>query len=521
MAVRGRTLLRMDSTTKPRRRHAALAGAVAALFALGVSELLTGLIESVPSLVVAIGTGVIDLAPPALKDWAIETLGTADKPALIIGIVVLATLFGAGLGLLAVRTNVIPAVGFLVFGALGAVAAARDPQAGVLASSLVAAVAAAAGIVALLVLVRRLPIVEPAQEGADIARRSFLRGAGAFTVLAGLAAVSGRFLLDRMKLATSRAEVVLPTAEAPLPAPSAAASLNVAGVSPVVTPNGDFYRIDTALSVPNVDLDTWVLKVSGMVDRPLELTYNDLLDMPMVERYVTLSCVSNNVGGGLVGNAKWLGVPLIDVLNEAGVQEGAGQIVGRSVDGFTVGFPTEAAFDGREAMIAVGMNDDPLPFDHGFPARLVVAGLYGYVSATKWLGEIELTTWDAFDAYWIPRGWAKEAPIKTQSRIDTPRQSSVVSGGRVPIAGVAWAPGRGISKVEVQIEDGDWQPAQISEALSDESWVQWAYDWEATPGRYTLRVRATDGRGDTQPANRVPARPDGATGYHTIPVSVE
>jgi DMSO/TMAO reductase YedYZ molybdopterin-dependent catalytic subunit len=322
-------------------------------------------------------------------------------------------------------------------------------------------------------------------------------------------------------MATSRAEVILPRAARPLPAPAPGTALNVAGISPVVTPNDSFYKIDTALSVPRVDLDTWSMRISGLVDRPYELTYDDLLDMPMVERYVTLSCVSNRVGGGLVGNAKWLGVPLTDILERAGVQAGAEQIVGRSVDGFTVGFPTQAAFDGREALVAVGMNDEPLPFDHGFPARLVVAGLYGYVSATKWLAELELTTWDAFDAYWVPRGWAKEAPIKTQSRIDTPHLNARVAAGARPIAGVAWAPGRGISRVEVQVDDREWQDATLSEPLSNEAWRQWSVDWDAEPGSYRLQVRATDGNGDTQTSERSSPRPDGATSYHTISVVVE
>jgi DMSO/TMAO reductase YedYZ molybdopterin-dependent catalytic subunit len=297
--------------------------------------------------------------------------------------------------------------------------------------------------------------------------------------------------------------------------------LSVAGIAPVVTPNDAFYRIDTALSVPSVDLDTWSLKITGMVDRPYELTYDDLLDLPMVERYVTLSCVSNQVGGDLVGNAKWLGVPLTDVLDRAGVQQGADQIVGRSLDGFTIGFPTEVAFDGREALVAVGMNDEPLPFDHGFPARLVVAGLYGYVSATKWLADIELTTWDAFDAYWVPKGWAKEGPIKTQSRIDTPQANARLGAGTRPIAGVAWAPGRGISRVEVQVDEGGWQEATLSEPLSKESWRQWSLNWEAGSGTHTVQVRATDGNGDTQTTMPRPPRPDGATGYHTISVVVE
>nr|MDP9494851.1 molybdopterin-dependent oxidoreductase [Actinomycetota bacterium] len=278
-----------------------------------------------------------------------------------------------------------------------------------------------------------------------------------------------------------------------------------------------FYRIDAAFSVPRVDLPAWTLSIKGMVDRPYSITYADLLDMRMVERYVTLSCVSNPVGGNLVGNAKWLGVPLTEILDRAGMQPEAEQIVGRSVDDFTVGFPVEAAYDGRDALLAVGMNDEPLPFEHGFPARLVVAGLYGYVSATKWISEIELTRWDDFDAYWVPRGWSKEAPVKTQSRIDTPPSGAQVPAGPRQVAGVAWAPHRGISKVEVQLGDlADWLEAELSESLSDNSWRQWSIEWEAPVGSHVLRVRATDGEGNLQTDEIVPPAPNGATGWHTI-----
>ncbi len=506
---------------QPNRTKAALAGGVAALFALGVSELVTGLVASVPSLIVAIGTGVIDLAPPAVKDFAIETFGTADKPALIIGIVVLSFVFGGLLGLGALRSRFVPIIGFLAFGALGAAAAIRDPQSETAASILVAALVAVAGLAAFFFLFQRAGTGAPADVEPDLARRAFLRGVGAVTVLAGITAVAGRLLVERVRMATNRAEVVLPSAGSPLPAPASGASLSVDGISPIVTPNNMFYKIDTALSVPRVNLDTWSMKITGMVDRPYELTYSDLLELPMVERYVTLSCVSNQVGGGLVGNAKWLGVPLSDVLDRAKVQQGAEQIVGRSVDGFTVGFPTEAAFDGREALVAVGMNGEPLPFDHGFPARLVVAGLYGYVSATKWLAEIELTTWDGFDAYWVPKGWAKEAPIKTQSRIDTPRHNARIAAESRHIAGVAWAPGRGISRVEVQVDGDGWMEAELSESLSDDSWRQWSVGWDAEPGTHELKVRATDGNGETQTSEFRPPRPDGATSYHTISVVVE
>ncbi|MFQ5968416.1 MAG: molybdopterin-dependent oxidoreductase, partial [Acidimicrobiia bacterium] len=331
----------------------------------------------------------------------------------------------------------------------------------------------------------------------------------------------GRALLSRAKIAAAgRDEVVLPLARATVSDPSPAASFNVSGLSPIVTSNEEFYRIDTALTPPRIDLEGWSMSITGMVDRPLELTYEHLLDMPMIERYVTLCCVSNEVGGNLISNAKWLGVPLEDLLVRAGVHDGATQIVGRSVDKFTVGFPTETALDGREALVAVGMNGEPLPFEHGFPARIVVSGLYGYVSATKWLSEIELTTWEAFDAYWIPRGWSKEGPVKTQSRIDLPRSGARLNPGLNQIAGVAWAQNRGITKVEVRTGDDAWREAQVSEPLSKDTWVQWAIDWDAPPGSHLVSVRATDATGITQGATPRPPRPDGAEGYHSISVAV-
>ncbi len=300
----------------------------------------------------------------------------------------------------------------------------------------------------------------------------------------------------------------------------------VPGQSSLITPNSEFYRIDTALTVPHVDVEGWTLRIKGMVDEPYELDFEELLEMVAIEQSATLACVSNQVGGSLVGNAIWLGVSLPALLKRAGAHDDATQIVGRSVDGFTVGFPTEVALDGRPAMVAIGMNGEPLPAEHGFPARLIVPGLYGYVSATKWLREIEVTTLEAFDAYWIRRGWSKVAPIKTQSRIDVPRGGRTVAAGRLPIAGVAWGGIRSIDRVEVRIassdgQEGEWQDAQLGKRLTRSSWRQWALEWDATPGTYDIEVRATDGNGDTQTAEKHKPVPNGATGYHQIRVDVE
>ena len=299
--------------------------------------------------------------------------------------------------------------------------------------------------------------------------------------------------------------------------PTPAQIAPVEGVSELITPNDEFYVIDTAIGVPQVDHRTWSLSFTGRVDNPFSVTYDELLAMPLVERYITLCCVSNQVGGGLVGNAKWLGVPLRTLVERAGVHRDGNQLVGRSVDRFTVGFPTAAVFDGREALVAIGMNGEPLPLKHGFPARLVVSGLYGYVSATKWLTEVEFTGWNDFDAYWVPRGWAKQAPIKTQSRIDTPREGNINAGTNV-IAGVAWAQTRGISRVQVRVDDGDWTSAHLPQELSIDTWRQWYLEHDFTPGTHTIAVRATDGTGRTQTDSVRRPRPDGATGYHTIQV---
>jgi DMSO/TMAO reductase YedYZ molybdopterin-dependent catalytic subunit len=305
---------------------------------------------------------------------------------------------------------------------------------------------------------------------------------------------------------------------------------DIDGIATLVTPNDSFYRIDAALTLPTINVDTWSMKITGMVDTELEFGFDDLLAMDPVEEQVTLSCVSNRVGGDLVGNASWLGVPLKKLLDQAGVQPGATQIVGRSVDGWTGGFPTAYLDDPDHiALVAVAMNGEPLPIRHGFPVRLVVAGLYGYVSATKWLKEIELTTLEDFDGYWITRGWSKLGPIKTQSRIDVPRHGTSLPAGPQAIAGVAWAPSRGVDKVEVQVSTvvdgeetpGEWVEAELSNDVTDNAWRQWFLPWEAPLGDHAIRVRATDGTGATQTEERSEPAPDGATGWHAVLVRIE
>jgi len=551
-----------------------LAGLVASGFAVAFSEMLASFFVSAPSLVLTIGQRFIDITPAALKDWAIAVFGTNDKAVLIGGIVVVTIIIGGLLGVVARKRLELAAIGFVAFGVLGYALGVTDPLA-TAGATFIPAIAAAGSGIAVLVLLRRL-LHGPATEAADPigapsadSRRAFMTASGAAVVLAVGQVVIGRLASGRTQSAVAaREQVTLPTVAAS-PSTTAASSnttaassnttaaaatttpvedapitqattttttaaeevvrtvadptpaqiARVEGVSELITPNDEFYRIDTALSFPSVDLDTWEVSFTGLVDSPFSLTYDELVALPMVERYITICCVSNSVGGDLIGNAKWLGVPLRDLVERAGVQPEGTQLIGRSVDRFTVGFPTEAVFDGREALLAIGMNGEPLPVKHGFPARLVVSGLYGYVSATKWLSEVEFARWEDFDAYWIPRGWAKEAPIKTQSRIDTPRPGTL-DAGTTAIAGVAWAQNRGIDMVEVQVDGGPWMEAILPEELAIDTWRQWHVEYDFTPGPHTIAVRATDRTGYTQTSEIVPPRPDGATGYHTVQVVV-
>ncbi|MCG5437833.1 molybdopterin-dependent oxidoreductase, partial [Micromonospora foliorum] len=321
-------------------------------------------------------------------------------------------------------------------------------------------------------------------------------------------------------VSAARDAIRLPAPVAPAPAVPAGADLALTQLAPYVTPNFGFYRIDTALVVPQVDPDTWRLRIHGRVGKERTYSYADLLARPLVERYVTLACVSNEVGGDLIGNARWLGVPLRELLDEVEPDDDADQVVGRSVDGWTCGTPTAALRDGRDALLAVGMNGEPLPVEHGFPARVVVPGLYGYVSACKWVTELELTRFADFDAYWVPRGWSPQGPIKTQSRIDAPRGRNRLTAGPVTVAGVAWAQHRGIRRVEVRVDDGQWQEAALAPTVSVDTWVQWSWRWDATPGEHRLQVRATDATGETQTERTQDVVPDGATGWHTVTVTV-
>lgn len=515
---------------QPPRWWGVVVGLVAAGTGLAVGEFVAGFSRLLRSPVVSVGDRVIDHVPQALKDFAIRNFGTSDKTVLIWTILVVIAVAAALVGIATVRGRRAVGMVFVAgFGILGAFAAGvgRNTRFIGIFPSLFAA-ATAAGVLLLghqLAQPRRAPVMnhprqaEPAPSAQIVDRRRFLMATGTLAVGALCVTAIGRSLQDRFNSQLERAGVRPPEPKDPLPAPPAdpAAVVGNEGLSPLITPIRSFYRIDTALSFPSVALSSWKLEITGLVDRPMSFTYDDLLQRELIERDITISCVSNQVGGDLVGNARWVGCRLDDLLAEAGIQSSADQVMGVSVDGFTAGFPVDT-LDGRDALIAIGMNGETLPVKNGFPARIVVPGIYGYVSAVKWLGEIRLTRFDDEVGYWVPRGWSALAPVKTQARIDRP--GGRIQTGTVPIAGVAWAPTRGIAKVEVQVDDGEWMESTLGPTLGDNAWRQWWVPWDATPGRHRIRVRATDGTGETQPEKRTDVAPDGATGWHTIRVTV-
>ncbi|MFC4534357.1 molybdopterin-dependent oxidoreductase [Sphaerisporangium dianthi] len=560
---------------------AALIGLVAGAVALGIGQLAAGLVDPKASPVIAVGDAAVDRTPAALKEWAIRTFGANDKPVLISGIVVVLALIAMGLGLLARRRMGYATAGLFAFGVIGAAAAVTRPDGGVLDVLPSAVGAAAGVWALRILARRTWPGAEPGYgsygdlrapsaaapsreedpqdlyggedlrgastgdahgdgasgtsgvagreaagrpavmrataEAPAFDRRALLSGVAAGVVVAGAGGLAGRALGGRLDVSTERAQVALPRPAVPAKPLPAGVDFRLKGLSPFSTPNRDFYRVDTALVVPQVDPKTWTLKIHGMVDRPIEITYADLLKRPLIEADVTLTCVSNDVGDNYVGNARWLGARLADVLREAGIRSGADMLLSTSSDGWTCGTPVDIVMDGRDALLAIAMNGEVLPVSHGFPVRQVVPGLYGYVSATKWVTDIKVTRYDQDEAYWTPRGWAAKGPIKTESRIDLPRGGTTIPVGRTAIAGVAWAQHRGIDAVEVRVDKGPWRQARLAAVPGPDTWRQWVVDdWDATPGEHTIEVRATDATGRTQTSEYAPPAPDGATGWHSV-----
>ena len=517
---------------------AALAGVIGGGVFLATAELFALLFARAASPILAVGGFVIDIVPQPFKEFAIATFGEYDKIALLAGLGLAVFIASAIAGILQLVRPPLGVIALVIAGVLSTAAIVTRAAVTPLAF-LPPVLGTVAGSFVLVVLCRRLrgwrasvvatpgeenddtvsaetdadlAAAEPARPGID-RRRFFVLAA-----LAGASALVVGITARTVSMAVSSVEAIRSALKLPSPRTTVTvpdgAELDIPGLSKLFTPNKDFYRVDTALTVPSIDPDTWRLVIDGMVDQRVEMSFQDILDMGLDEYAITLTCVSNEVGGELVGNAKWLGVPLRDVLKKAGVKSGADMVLSRSVDGYTASTPLSALTDDDlDAILAVGMNGEPLPLEHGFPVRMVVPGLYGYVSATKWLTELKVTTFAQDEAYWTPRGYSAEAPIKFASRVDTPKIGEAVAAGKIPIAGVAWAQSVGIERVEVSIDDGDWVQATLSAPINDDTWVQWFMEWDATPGTHYVAVRAVNKNGDLQIQERAPIAPNGSSGW--------
>jgi DMSO/TMAO reductase YedYZ molybdopterin-dependent catalytic subunit len=545
-------------------------GLITAAVAMGVAQLVAGITGPQGSPVVAVGGAAIDATPPPLKNFAISAFGANDKTVLVIGILAVLALFAAGIGVAAVRRLSYGLAGLAVFTLVGLLAALTRPASGP-SDAIPVLAGAAAGVIAMIRLAGaaagsaararpappqpasagpdpgragqdRLPAAHdagaswvpagpptgarpagtgPADQVAQPDRRRFLVSGSVAVAVAGVGALAGRALSERSSVAQARATLRIPRPEHTVPGLPPGADLHIPGLSPFITPNGVFYRVDTAIILPQVAPSSWQLRIHGMVEREITLTLEQLLRLPLIENFTTLTCVSNPIGGPYIGNALWLGTSLARLLRAAGIRAGASQLLCTSTDGFTSGTPVQAVMDGRDALLAVAMNGSPLPVAHGFPARLVVPGLYGYVSACKWITDISVTTFADAQGYWIPRGWSQQAPIKTGSRIDVPNGGAPLRPGRVAVAGVAWAQHKGIDAVEVRVDSGPWQQARLAAVPGIDTWRQWVWEWDATPGNHALAARATDATGYTQTAQQAPPEPNGATGYPTVAVTVQ
>ena len=559
----------------PRAPHAlagAVTGVLAAAVAIGAAQLAAGLTVPQSSPVLAVGQAAIDLTPPPVKNFAISAFGANDKTVLVGGILVVLALYAAVVGMVAVRRLTFGMWGLALFAFIGLAAALTRPNS--TPEYIVPILAgAAAGAFALARLSRAatrlgpppasLPAASPrpatpealtppdlpappdvpahsAEPAAETpafsftylpnpddqgpprwpGRRRFLVASGIAAATATVGTLAGRELITRRNVSQARAALRFPRPAVAAPPLPAGSNLDIPGLSSFITPNGSFYRVDTALLLPQVDPATWQLRIHGMVQREITITFAELLRRPLVEDYVTLTCVSDPVGGPYVGNAKWLGASLAALIRQARPLAGASQLLCTSVDGFTSGTPLEVVLDGREALLAVAMNGEALPVEHGFPARMVIPGLYGYVSATKWVTDIEVTTFAAASAYWVQRGWSQQAPIKTESRIDVPAGGGSLAPGRTPVAGVAWAQHKGIAAVEVRVDGGAWQQARLAAVPDIDTWRQWVWEWPATLGNHLLEARAADQTGYTQTAVQAQTPPNGASGYPSAAVTV-
>ncbi len=517
-----------STTSAPRipKRFAALIGVLAVAAALAAGHFVAGIVGPNASPFLAVGNSAIDLTPSGLKDFAVRTFGTYDKIVLLGGMAVTILLAAVAAGLLS-RRSVLP--GLLLAGALGLlgiIAVLDRPDLGQLAVlAPVASLAAGLGTFRWLHELARSRAEQNASPATGTAaedepggpsRRTFLVTSAGVAVGAGVLGGGGQLLAGRVDVEGSRAAIGVLKAAVPAPAIPNGADFSAIGTPRFITTNREFYRIDTALTVPRLRAEDWNLKIHGMVDKELTFDFGDIRDRDLVEKTITMTCVSNEVGGPYISTANFIGVPMRDLLLEAGVRPEANQLFSTSVDGWNTGTPVEDLMDAeRGALLAIGMNGEPLPLEHGFPARMVVPGLYGYVSATKWVVDMELTTFGAKQFYWQERNWADKAPIKTQSRIDVPRGFATVPAGKVTVAGIAWAQNTGIDRVEVRVDGSPWRAAELATEVNDQTWRHWKVDFDLSAGSHRAEVRATDRNGRTQGEERVPPIPDGATGWHS------
>ena len=544
----------------------AIVGLLTAAVAIGVAQLVAGIVGANTSPVVAVQEVSVGLTPPVLKNFAISAFGANDKLVLLCGVLVVLALFAALIGVEAMRRLDFGLAGLVIFAVIGILAAITRPHASA-AAVLPTLIGAGAGAGALVLLLRaaqpagaqspgaqrssgarpsdarradgppsdgqpsdarpasqpaRGPAVRASQPAALAGpeRRRFMVISATAAGTAAVTAFGGRLLSERTDVTQAQKSLRIPPPAVPAPPLPAGADLRIPGLSPFITPNGTFYRVDTAIVLPEVAPASWQLRIHGMVSREINLTFDQLIRRPLTEDYITLTCVSNPVAGPYIGNARWLGASLASLLRTAGVRAGADQLLCTSADGFTSGAPLQTAIDGRDAMLAVAMNGSVLPVEHGFPVRMVIPGLYGYVSACKWITDIEVTTFAANTAYWAQRGWDQQAPIKTESRIDVPTGQTPVRAGRASVAGVAWAQHKGIEAVEVRVDRGQWQQARLAAVPGIDTWRQWVWDWDAAPGNHLVEARATDKTGYTQTAAQAPPEPNGATGYPSVSVNV-
>jgi DMSO/TMAO reductase YedYZ molybdopterin-dependent catalytic subunit len=496
---------------------------LSALVVLATAEVVAVFVSSSSSPFFAVGQLAIDLAPAWLKESMIALFGTGDKIALFVILAVVVIAFAALAGVLERRRPPLGVAILILFSAIAVIAVQTRPEASAL-WAFPTVLGMIAGVLVLRSGIRRLGawLDVPEAAGSGIQRRQFLTFAGVTGATALIVAIGARAMNASTAAVTAiRQAIALPAPTTAAPAIDPATSLDVEGISALITPNEQFYRIDVALQVPQINPDDWQLKITGLVDNEVTIGYAELLALPLVEHVTTIACVSNEVGGGLIGNATWLGYPIRELLARAGIQSGADMVLSSGPDGFSAGTPIETLTDpNRQALLAVGMNGEPLPTEHGFPARMIVPGLFGYVSATKWVTEMKVTRFADAEGYWTPRGWDALGPVVTESRIDVPLSGQTVASGTVAIAGVAWAPHTGIAGVEVRVDDGAWQQATLAPGISDDTWVQWVLQWPASSGAHTIAVRATDKSGYTQTDRQAPPAPSGATGWDTIRVTV-